>query len=717
MRKLNGIVTRILLWMCFLAFLVLIFPAGNALALLGTAVLTGDNVNIRSGPGIGFAKVDQFSTGTRLPVLAEQSGWYQVQLPSGQTGWIISRYVRLEKETIEGNTVQITVNGRVIQSDVSPYVDENSRTMVPIRFVGEELGATVGWDKTEQKVTLTRTGISIVLWVGQKNAQVNGKPFTMDTVPVMKAGRTMVPIRFITEAFGGSITWHKEIQTVAILTAPEFRNAPPAGGPATQKVRVEDGPIVNIRSGPGVTYNQIDRVIEGDLLTVLGQSTDVNGKTWYEVQLDGEKKGWIAGWLVSLVQVPPSEDQGTEIQPPANITRRAVVIGDSVNIRTGPSTRFPSLGQVDRGEVLEILGQQQAWFEVRLPDGTQGWVAESLVSVSSSVSRGERQYGRHDSQDTDGVGGPNNDLQDAPVEIRSLLVEQTKNNFVVNVNGTGPIAYSTLTLDEPDRFVVDLQNAVLSPDQVEGLEVPVSHQIISGIRVAQFTPDVVRVVIDLTQPAAFDLVASSDGSRLTIGLLPGTLAGLTIVIDPGHGSIQPGGWADPGAIGPGGLYESEVVLDIGRKVAHLLNQAGATVILTRSGDTALTLEGRAQIANDVQADAFVSIHANASASPRQKGTSVYFYAPYDSPLGDQRYTRKHLAQSIQTEMVRSTGLLDLGTLESNFKVLRETVIPSVLVETAFISNPAEEKLLQDPQFRSKIAQAIARGIERHFLSY
>ena len=172
-------------------------------------------------------------------------------------------------------------------------------------------------------------------------------------------------------------------------------------------------------------------------------------------------------------------------------------------------------------------------------------------------------------------------------------------------------------------------------------------------------------------------------------------------IDPGHGG------KDPGAIGPTGVQEKVVNLAVARKVAVLL-QPVMTVVLTRDTDKSLganvsaDLTARANVANQAGADVFVSIHCNSATDPAAHGTETHCY------LGSVR--GKTLAQMIQKRLVSALGLTDRGVKESNFAVLRQSKMPSALVELAFISNPTEEALLQSEDFQDRTAKAIAQGV-------
>ncbi|RKD75265.1 N-acetylmuramoyl-L-alanine amidase [Sinobaca qinghaiensis] len=176
------------------------------------------------------------------------------------------------------------------------------------------------------------------------------------------------------------------------------------------------------------------------------------------------------------------------------------------------------------------------------------------------------------------------------------------------------------------------------------------------------------------------------------------LTGETIAIDPGHGG------SDPGAVG-NGLQEKDVVLDIGRRVEQKLNAAGSNVVMTRSNDVYVGLERRAQIANSANADSFVSIHANAFNGAASGSETFYYSGSRDGA---------ELAGLIQEEMVKALGTADRGSRDGNFSVIRNTSMPAVLAETAFIDEPSDAAKLRSSAFREAAASAIVRGLERYY---
>ncbi len=192
-----------------------------------------------------------------------------------------------------------------------------------------------------------------------------------------------------------------------------------------------------------------------------------------------------------------------------------------------------------------------------------------------------------------------------------------------------------------------------------------------------------------------------------------------IVLDAGHGG------ADSGAVGPNGLTEKEVNLDIAKRTRGLLRGAGYPVVMTREIDISpnspprdLTgngtigiaddLQARANIANRAKAAVFVSIHNNASLASGAGGTETYYWSGVGSGSDSAR-----LARIIQEAIVSEIGLSSRGVFGANFYVLRRTDMPAALVEGAFISNPVEEALLGTASFRQKVARGIFRGIKRY----
>jgi N-acetylmuramoyl-L-alanine amidase len=170
---------------------------------------------------------------------------------------------------------------------------------------------------------------------------------------------------------------------------------------------------------------------------------------------------------------------------------------------------------------------------------------------------------------------------------------------------------------------------------------------------------------------------------------------IIVVVDPGHGG------PDPGAIGIGGLRETNIVLPIAQQVATLLEQQGIQAVLTRTGEYDLDLPPRVAMAERMNANVFVSIHANSISLSRTdiSGLETYYYS-----------NGQRLARTIHNSILQSIDIRDRGVRTARFYVLRKTSMPSVLVEVGFVTGREDSAKLSDPAYRSQMAQAIARGI-------
>lgn len=182
-----------------------------------------------------------------------------------------------------------------------------------------------------------------------------------------------------------------------------------------------------------------------------------------------------------------------------------------------------------------------------------------------------------------------------------------------------------------------------------------------------------------------------------------------VFIDPGHGG------KDPGAIGPTGLQEKYIALDVALKLKEILEGSGVRVVVSRTGDYFIPLEERARRANSSGAQIFVSIHANAAENRGAVGIETFYlgYAgPHSSPgrRADTLPASKCLASCVQQSLATALATPDRGIKEKDLNVLRNSTIPAVLVEVGFLSNPRSERLLYRPSYRQRLAALIHRGI-------
>ncbi len=348
-----------------------------------------------------------------------------------------------------------------------------------------------------------------------------------------------------------------------------------------------------------------------------------------------------------------------------------------------------------------------------------------------------------------------------PVDIRGVRMWPAPDNTRIVFDLSGAADHRLFTLDNPDRIVIDLKGARLTA-ALSGLDY--GDGVLQGIRSAPRNQNDLRIVLDLkrgVRPKSFALTPMRDyGHRLVIDLFEKESAAakpartvessrrdLVVAIDAGHGG------EDPGAIGPRGTREKDVVLAIARILARRVDaEPGMRAVLVRDGDYFVSLRNRVEKARQHKADLFISIHADAFHDRRARGASVYTLSRGGSTSEHARLlAQKENASDLiggvsldDKDNLLASVLLDLSqtaTLEASadvatrvlgrmqrtahlhkrqvekagFRVLKAPDIPSILVETAFISNPQEEAKLRSASYQAEMAGAILEGVREHFL--
>jgi len=347
--------------------------------------------------------------------------------------------------------------------------------------------------------------------------------------------------------------------------------------------------------------------------------------------------------------------------------------------------------------------------------------------------------------------------------LTSIRISQSTDDHTrVVFDLTGDFEHNLFTLADPHRVVIDL----LSTRESAAIEISdKSTTLMRGIRSASKDGGRLRVVIDLrgkARPRSFELKPDGkSGHRLVVDLHATRLSPtpiktsqqdrhqqkkqFVIALDPGHGG------RDPGAIGKRGTREKDVALSVAKKMKTIINRTpGYRAILTRDGDRFLALRNRVKKAREAEADIFISLHADSFHSPNVKGASVYALSLSGASSEAARWIAKKenasdliggislddkddLIASVLLDLSQTATIqdsLELGSdvlsnigkvsklnnrqvQQAGFAVLKAPDMPSILIETAFLSNPAEEKKLRNPKHQHKLAKAVFEGIQKH----
>jgi N-acetylmuramoyl-L-alanine amidase len=376
------------------------------------------------------------------------------------------------------------------------------------------------------------------------------------------------------------------------------------------------------------------------------------------------------------------------------------------------------------------------------------------------------------------------------------------------VEVSGEVQYHSERIPDPERLFFDLEGVKPRTGSSRIEVIPVGDRLVRQIRVAETRPGTTRVVLDLAAPVEFAASHLSNPDRLMIELRltaqpppptqpiataapepaatppaspptthnpqPTTSApekpapaapkadaqaakrdsrggrsliralGLKlerVVLDPGHGGH------DTGTIGPGGLSEKELVLDVAKRLGALIGERlGSQVIYTRTDDSFVSLESRTELANQNKADLFLSIHANSSGLRGLAGSETYYLNFTTSrsalevasrenatsqksiyelqeliekiALKEKVQESREFASTVQKALYASlwrgkSGMKDRGVKKAPFVVLIGATMPSVLAEIDFLSNPREEKLLSRPEHRQRVAEALFKGVSQY----
>jgi N-acetylmuramoyl-L-alanine amidase/putative methionine-R-sulfoxide reductase with GAF domain len=336
------------------------------------------------------------------------------------------------------------------------------------------------------------------------------------------------------------------------------------------------------------------------------------------------------------------------------------------------------------------------------------------------------------------------------------------------------VQYEAHRLSGPDRIYFDLHDTSLA-SEFAGKTIDIGDALLARVRVAQPVSGLTRIVLETKGNSNFSVSLAPNPYRLVVqvrrlgadtktqvNLFPGAEAEkqklaivvppptredlqlrarvpkMRIVVDAGHG-----GW-DLGTVGRQGLLEKDLVLEIAQRLGKLLeSRLGADVILTRIDDNYIPLDERAEMANQAQADLFISVHANYSDLPSARGVETYYTNFFSAPNAKDLETRdpnhgkstsaavlspaelhekieqsRRLAASVQRSLygtlaVQNPGLRDRGVKEASYVVLTETAMPGILAEVSFVSSPTDEQKLRSDGYREQIAEALYRGIARY----
>lgn len=478
---------------------------------------------------------------------------------------------------------------------------------------------------------------------------------------------------------------------------------------------------LNVRTGPSLTASVSTTLLVGTKYTVQQQKGD-----WLQIRLPSNKTGWVAGWLVKdtvSTTAKPTAPTGANTQSPPSSAQsgQQVKIDATVNVYATPDASQQPIGQISAGDQVTVTRTANGWSQI-LYDGTTAWIQPKVAAPTGQGTSTQAPLG------TITVNATNVNLRSMPTTDSQLLATMA-NGTILTVLGSDGDWYRVQTPDgtmgwvanwlvtKPDRTVpasnanIEKTVTVLTSDtnirSGPGTDTAILGRVQTGEKLALIAKSgdwyQIKLANGQTGYIASWLVSTEDDIASEPIVVRGDeLHNKIIIVDPGHGGT------DGGATGTNyATLEKTINLEVALKLRNKLEAAGATVVMTRSDDHALTLQQRVDVAVTNKANLFVSIHHNTHPNTQTNGTIVFYY--------NQGSSGK-LASLVQKEIVQATSYTNLQSRFGDYYVLRENPVTAILAEIGFLTNPAEELKLRSEEQQNAAAEGLYKGIVQYFAS-
>ncbi|MGD7044078.1 SH3 domain-containing protein [Jeotgalibacillus proteolyticus] len=414
---------------------------------------------------------------------------------------------------------------------------------------------------------------------------------------------------------------------------------------------------LNVRDDFSSTGTVIGSLNQGDSVRIIEEQYG-----WYHIEGNG-LNGWVSSAYVQA-NTPSAQTDQQALNGDAGVEDAVITIMvDALTVREEPSHAGSPLSTVNYGESFMIEERSGDWFKIASPSGEEGWIASwytepggTVTSVDASTDDGSRL--------TVLYNGSN---------VRSMPSVQSE--VVARVNSGEQY---TAVSQNGEWFEIELN---------DGSSGFIANWIVSTEEAAENPAE--------EEP---EEITEEDAQEEGADLPAASLEEATIVIDAGHGG------RDSGAVGASGSYEKSLTLRTAEILYHKLSSTGANVIMTRQDDRYIDLHTRVASSQQNDADLFISIHYDSIDDRSVRGYTTYYYGDMDQSF----------AQSVHTGLQEQLNLRDRGVQFGNYLVLRENSIPAILLELGYISNPSEEAVITNDQFREIAATGIYNGVVDYF---
>ncbi|NLO22423.1 MAG: SH3 domain-containing protein [Syntrophomonadaceae bacterium] len=605
----------------------------------------------------------------------------------------------------------VYLDGKKLSFDVEPII-ENSRTMVPIRAIFEALGAKVEWDNDTRTVTAVKGSTTVVLPIGSTKPTVNGQVWPLDVAAKISQSRTLAPLRFVGEALGSTVSWEAATRTVSISS--KSTQDVHSVVVNESKVNLRNGPSTQHNAiASALQGERLAVLAEKDGWYQVSRSgTTAWVASWVVNAAQEEEQPNQNGTPPANPDTDPVEP--VDPVDPGNISNDEMWISSTRNndgIRIEMESTSPIKPSIDKSgqqitykiknkKIMDNTGISQSIGPGKMTLTVQNW--DDITTIKINLPAGTEYY-------TASENGGKREVLVIPNQIIKIIHEAADaNGESVIIQTLAPSEF--ISNKSGDILEIKLKTTAMGLEQTRYTysDSPIIKQM-DFSQTGQVDPWT-TVKIDTRGMIDYRIFSTKDDNSINIVLLADAESieqedrTDIVVLDAGHGGKE------SGAIGFG-VQEKDINLAITLMAGKILEDNGVNVSYTRSDDSYLTLTERAEYANNLNAALFVCIHNNSFTSPEAHGTETYYYAPIsDLELIWQKEERARLAESIQNQLVKTLGRTNRGVKQYNYTVLVKTKMPSALTEVSFISNPTENELLCNKNYQERAAEAIAQGI-------
>lgn len=625
------------------------------------------NLNLRSAPSTEGDIIGKLHDGDEVQIIERTGEWLKISSKVGD-GFVHSDYIQVHTAnsatktsntaaksgaastaSSSSNKISVYVNGELLKLTIEPPVIDG-RVLVPFRGIGEYLGINVNWMADSRQVVAIDSETKVVFTINKNKVLVNNEALSINPAPTIVKNNTVIPLRFFAESYGANVQWNEKERKVIIEQD------------GVDKDR-------DVPSSPGKEDPVIEDVVRTTVLAVI----DANGGTtvYAEPSTKSDKLGQLElGDTVKMYEKPAANNWleidyknktgyiAADAIRPVKETIKGKVTATTLNIRENADANSEVVGSLTKGQEIIVFEVKGHWARIK-HNGKWGYVHTNYVTMQVNK------------KPFTALGEPKLEVQDG---TRAWL----------SWSKIGAVTTSHQLLANG----VEISSSASNVEEWKDANHPAINRI-------EYSPSTSGSKIRIYFNLGYHFVVRHATNAVKVTLLSSGLAGKRIVVDAGHGDH------DPGAKGPAGTKEKDVNLAVALKLADLLRNAGADVTLTRSDDTFLALADRVTVAHNNNADAFISIHSD-SFKATSKGSTTFYHSG-KNPSWQQS---KQLSDIAIKKITAQLGTVSRGSNDKSLHVIRETEIPAILVEMAFLSNPNEEALLKSEAFQQKASQAM-----------